>query len=360
MRGEHRPREIAVYQQAGSSPHARGAQCFEPVEGVGLGLIPACAGSTSPPPAPRPTPRAHPRMRGEHSRTDEWLARHRGSSPHARGAPRPRRRQRRQRGLIPACAGSTGRNPPPRCVGGAHPRMRGEHHRQLGHPIHGTGSSPHARGALELLVELALCGGLIPACAGSTPIGRRTVVARRAHPRMRGEHLSGSGKERKRRGSSPHARGALAAVPGKVAARGLIPACAGTTGPVLLGFGHVRAHPRMRGDHFTLLNPLLLATGSSPHARGPRPGTLRPPHQRGLIPACAGTTPSWPRCCRAGWAHPRMRGDHRRRASLSRTVRGSSPHARGPPTAIAMCHSWKGLIPACAGTTLIDLQVLDG
>ena len=50
--------------------------------------------------------------------------------------------------------------------------------------------------------------------------------------------------------------------------------------------------------------------GSSPHARG----ALHPRHvlavAGGIIPACAGNTVRRDHSWRAGWDHPRMRGEH--------------------------------------------------
>ena len=153
-------------------------------------------------------------------------------------------------GIIPACAGST--------VSWSL------------HTSHIQGSSPHARGAR------GTCS-IRPVCL-------------RDHPRMRGEHL--------------HVRPALHV------AQGIIPACAGSTSfvetvtPAPAGSSpHARGaptarqtrppppwdHPRMRGEHAVRLG--LVA------------------RDRGIIPACAGSTHPCPNCM----THPP----------------GSSPHARG-------------------------------
>ena len=107
MRGEHPGAGLVCLTAGGSSPHARGA--LRPhSEGFGAsGLIPACAGSTLAQFFPSVTSPAHPRMRGEHSSTYSPLPLTSGSSPHARGAPAPRPAPFRGLGLIPACAGST-------------------------------------------------------------------------------------------------------------------------------------------------------------------------------------------------------------------------------------------------------------
>ncbi|SLI18299.1 Domain of uncharacterised function (DUF2825) [Mycobacteroides abscessus subsp. abscessus] len=191
-----------------------------------------------------------------------------GSSPHARGAHRCRPRVQRQPGLIPACAGSTPRLPALRRLGTAHPRMRGEHWVAVNHHIRCRGSSPHARGALVDPRAGHLGLGLIPACAGSTPPTGRTPGTPRAHPRMRGEHCCCGTRSSLAGGSSPHARGAHVLVGQGDVLEGLIPACAGSTRTCARSRSSTRAHPRMRGEHRPVPNPLVNQGGSSPHARG--------------------------------------------------------------------------------------------
>ena len=382
----------------GSSPHARGAlhrgyprllrgRDHPRMRGehpsVGLralprdGIIPACAGSTLPSPvgplscrgsSPHargarpggaggcPCPGAHPRVRGEHSTSGAsallaagiipacagstviygtYVVGSMGSSPHARGAP--------STSLIPIW---TARD---------HPRMRGEH--VLGLVLRHAGD------------------GIIPACAGSTIFWSvRTTAGTGSSPHARGAPAHRSRPYRPPVGSSPHARGALSAP------RTRCPPA--------------RDHPRMRGEHH----------------RGGRLGTPVP----GIIPACAGSTIPWtlslmksqgssPHARGAlathllsgaqGRDHPRMRGEHVRlydavADSLGiipacagstvfqlpniHTMVGSSPHARGAPTARPTTaptwrdhprlrgeHRWQrgagggrvGIIPACAGST---------
>ena len=107
MRGEHSRSTWGVGLVSGSSPHARGvldpARILPPLSGI----ISACAGST---PKRIPAPdrsRDHPRMRGEHLISLIALVRDWGSSPHARRALKPRHHIIEGWGIIPACAGST-------------------------------------------------------------------------------------------------------------------------------------------------------------------------------------------------------------------------------------------------------------
>ena len=173
-------------------------------------------------------------------------------------------------GLIPACAGSTTRQRAGGAAGGAHPRMRGEHPGTIRAGLCPGGSSPHARGALGFRPDMLKQYGLIPACAGSTPTRIATNSTTWAHPRMRGEHVPYASASPLTPGSSPHARGAqkLPEV-GEVTDR-LIPACAGSTDLRATRDAMREAHPRMRGEHIFVGEPPLPGLGSSPHARGAR------------------------------------------------------------------------------------------
>ena len=66
--------------------------------------------------------------------------------------------------------------------------MRGEHSRYGDDCPACVGSSPHARGALNLLDLAVAISGIIPACAGSTFAAILHTFRREDHPRMRGEH----------------------------------------------------------------------------------------------------------------------------------------------------------------------------
>ena len=70
----------------GSSPHTRGARLSFRCRRLGGGIIPAYAGSTSPPSVCCPAFGDHPRIRGEHTRIRAVNRGLDGSSPHTRGA----------------------------------------------------------------------------------------------------------------------------------------------------------------------------------------------------------------------------------------------------------------------------------
>ena len=171
----------------------------------------------------------HPRMCGEHWTAPGTRQPSLGSSPHVRGAQRQFRYHKLPSGIIPACAGST-HCPPTHLVSARdHPRMCGEHQTQLSQDLVGSGSSPHVRGAPCAGVVQDAAGGIIPACAGSTPSMVLVDVAAWDHPRMCGEHTTPTLRRLFPVGSSPHVRGARVIVAIQIKSVGIIPACAGST-----------------------------------------------------------------------------------------------------------------------------------
>ncbi len=161
-------------------------------------------------------------------------------------------------------------------------------------------------------------------------------------------------------GSSPLARGGrhLPLVTPRWA--GLIPARAGRTPIPARSTRGTRAHPRSRGEDRRRVFRYRCRRGSSPLARG---GLMLCPSSwtvSGLIPARAGrTVPAAPRP-RGSRAHPRSRGEDARMRALLSNGQGSSPLARGGQVTQRWGHRFQGLIPARAGRTwVVDHQVGD-
>jgi len=153
---------------------------------------------------------------------------------------------------------------------GDHPRVRGEHCSSAITPGGSVGSSPRARGALRCGEPRHPSRGIIPACAGSTDKWIRPVIVPWDHPRVRGEHTPGRTRRPRPPGSSPRARGARELADAGYIDLGIIPACAGSTGSRLSGYGSSRDHPRVRGEHRPRGPARNLGLGSSPRARGAR------------------------------------------------------------------------------------------
>ena len=153
--------------------------------------------------------RDHPRMCGEHGTPFSSSLSLMGSSPHVRGARRDMDPVQPAAGIIPACAGSTTGSPGRAHSRRDHPRMCGEHTKELAIGECTVGSSPHVRGARHSSHGYARFN--------------------RDHPRMCGEHFNCEEVALRRVGSSPHVRGAHLDRRLPRRESGIIPACAGST-----------------------------------------------------------------------------------------------------------------------------------
>ena len=256
--------------QNGSSPLTRGKRGCVSGVAPGDGLIPAHAGKTESVRARDRLPGAHPRSRGENSSVSSQWGSSAGSSPLTRGKrTRTARRIRHQR-LIPAHAGKTGRGLPNHGPGQAHPRSRGENQQAYQSRARDIGSSPLTRGKLRARVLQGHEGGLIPAHAGKTRTRRGRRRSARAHPRSRGENPKGVDVSLFWDGSSPLTRGKRPRAVGFGRGGRLIPAHAGKTCPSRWVRPGVSAHPRSRGENRRRRGEGLEVVGSSPLTRGKR------------------------------------------------------------------------------------------
>ena len=168
---------------------------------------------------------------------------------------------------------------------------------------------------------------------------------------MRGEHTKLCDWCDYQEGSSPHARGAHGGMDFTNNGPGIIPACAGSTSRMETILTAPRDHPRMRGEHSTWHIPRLSPSGSSPHARGAPVYALELTANHGIIPACAGSTLLADNTPRHHRDHPRMRGEHHACLDRPLAIAGSSPHARGAQCDPLPPWACPGIIPACAGST---------
>ena len=249
IRGEHSSAFLMRISIEGSSPHTRGAPTSKSSSALPERIIPAYAGSTAPRPNGAEDDEDHPRIRGEH--IVAWMAKYEnaGSSPHTRGArlrtpPRPRPRR-----IIPAYAGSTSSTSSPGGSTRDHPRIRGEHGVELAIFDDADGSSPHTRGAPFVDSVNQVLTGIIPAYAGSTIAGLGRIIGGvGSSPHTRGARPAPR-RSRRPSGSSPHTRGARVVCQDIPLGPGIIPAYAGSTvhWPPLRW--RQWDHPRIRGEH---------------------------------------------------------------------------------------------------------------
>ena len=170
MCGENCVNSDVPKQRSGSSPRVRGKRYPHSLPVKTPGLIPACAGKTLQRRSESPRTRAHPRVCGENRalvvRGKEQL----GSSPRVRGKRRSCKAFVNSSGLIPACAGKTVWNEATNFSHWAHPRVCGENSLPTLATETQEGSSPRVRGKLQAVADFFVSYGLIPACAGKTPL----------------------------------------------------------------------------------------------------------------------------------------------------------------------------------------------
>ena len=255
-------------------------------------------------------------------------------------------------GLIPAHAGKTRSQGCRGCSTPAHPRSRGENHEIQAVRAVDPGSSPLTRGKPSPPIAPASGERLIPAHAGKTEGGHRSVTSMRAHPRSRGENSRTVPSRYRRRGSSPLTRGKPAGGAVVHARAGLIPAHAGKTPYSMRARTRVTAHPRSRGENPERTSRRRPSAGSSPLTRGKRPASLIRRLRWRLIPAHAGKTRRRTRTLARSGAHPRSRGENEHKTNPPKCYPGSSPLTRGKRLAFLLSLSVCGLIPAHAGKTV--------
>ena len=336
---------------SGSSPRGRGKQPGPPRSLTCPRLIPAWAGKTSRPRASRRRARAHPRVGGENWGGEERMSVSAGSSPRGRGKLEIIPQVRIVIGLIPAWAGKTVAGDDAGDGRGAHPRVGGENPVTSSSNRHPPGSSPRGRGKQDPRAVVADIAGLIPAWAGKTVPRGRIAVSVSAHPRVGGENPASTLGVSMGAGSSPRGRGKHPGHYSPPSRLRLIPAWAGKTMSVSFVVGAAGAHPRVGGENIQAAVSVVVEWGSSPRGRGKRRSFPDRGNAKGLIPAWAGKTLD-PRICQAGRAaHPRVGGENVVAETKNFSRAGSSPRGRGKPRSHKRKEHWPRLIPAWAGKT---------
>ena len=213
------------------------------------------------------------------------------------------------------------------------------------------GSSPRMRGAPSLRGGSCEPPGIIPAYAGSTGRSMASRAGRRDHPRVCGEHNLPMRESSGLLGSSPRMRGAQHNLPGAGHRDGIIPAYAGSTAQFLGHRPELRDHPRVCGEHETLLNNDAAASGSSPRMREARGRGDAAGNLDGIIPAYAGSTYYCYLAWLQIWDHPRVCGEHYPPKLSEAYGLGSSPRMRGARSCEGgRKQAWR-IIPAYAGST---------
>ena len=192
---------------AGSSPLARGLPNTTTANLSSGRIIPARAGSTIPQTRRGRTYQDHPRSRGVYVRSDGRVWGEYGSSPLARGLLVGCQVIEVGIGIIPARAGSTVASASRQSRRMDHPRSRGVYRTIRSRCARSPGSSPLARGLRSPSGGWGGRGGIIPARAGSTQGGEDVPGVGEDHPRSRGVYSMWQTLTTISHGSSPLARG---------------------------------------------------------------------------------------------------------------------------------------------------------
>ena len=235
-----------------------------------------------------------------------------------------------------------------------HPRSRGVYAAIPGINLDVIGSSPLARGLLELADLSQERGRIIPARAGFTEPGIDGGAEIGDHPRSRGVYFAHLRAQAPDEGSSPLARGLLEGGPPSDGLWRIIPARAGFTTGYVVAQGSGTDHPRSRGVYRDGERGYPAPRGSSPLARGLHMRLEKGTVADRIIPARAGFTwrrgPHWKRA----QDHPRSRGVYPDVDVLEETQKGSSPLARGLHPRARRDRSRIRIIPARAGFTVLS------
>lgn len=146
------------------------------------------------------------------------------------------------------------------------------------------------------------------------------------------------------KGSPLLAQGILALIIILIVALRITPACARST--------HGVRHLLNVGEYLFCIFVYLFGTGSSQLARGVPDDITVPVTAEGIIPACAGSTPSSGACATPLRDHPSLRGEYASACMSSTFYTGSPQLARGVLQRLLTDARYQRIIPACAGSTL--------
>ena len=152
----------------------------------------------------------HPRICGEKVVELVPDAQRQGSPPHMRGKALNTSFVPELYRITPAYAGKSSELKESASIRRDHPRICGEKYLEYGRRYKSTGSPPHMRGKADFRLRIFLLSGITPAYAGKRPCPARRSSARRDHPRICGEKLRLAPAQCLHTGSPPHMRGKVA------------------------------------------------------------------------------------------------------------------------------------------------------
>ncbi len=191
----------------------------------------------------------HPRGHGEHFTTSTRRVSCVGSSPWARGTHLETAHTAIKSRFIPVGTGNTLAKTAFLISSAVHPRGHGEHVSRLCICQMHHGSSPWARGTLDIRKAVESQLRFIPVGTGNTMMNTPRIWIITVHPRGHGEHRKGSFSKRTLFGSSPWARGTHSWTGGRLSNSRFIPVGTGNTFVARERLKPSSVHPRGHGEH---------------------------------------------------------------------------------------------------------------
>ena len=238
-----------------------------------------------------------------------------------------------------------------------HPRLCGE--KQIDEPIENneTGSPPPMRGKAGNPCIAGNPCRITPAYAGKSEFCPKSSRSGQDHPRLCGEKIFSSFSHAPQTGSPPPMRGKECMSIRRNRQNGITPAYAGKSCPFCRFRGGCRDHPRLCGEKpETSASPETHA-GSPPPMRG-KELNFQPTCPRGRItPAYAGKSISPVGSVLTQKDHPRLCGEKRTCLWLKNLPPGSPPPMRGKELAHAAAKIPKGITPAYAGKSSLQVTM---
>ena len=171
-----------------------------------------------------------------------------GSPPHGRGKDFSAQHPERGRGITPAWAGKSEAMLNLNQIWWDHPRMGGEKLLVLLSVGWWLGSPPHGRGKGVCHGKCSRVVRITPAWAGKSQYHNRRTGGSEDHPRMGGEKSAHPSQQLLWKGSPPHGRGKVQALPLKWLSPRITPAWAGKSFCSAQQKGKNGDHPRMGGE----------------------------------------------------------------------------------------------------------------
>ena len=266
--GANHAHVAGALRSLGSSPLVRGKPRMRCARLAGRRIIPACAGQTILFDEFESSLPDHPRLCGANCVERVRFTHSSGSSPLVRGKLRPAVPVHAPRRIIPACAGQTLLNLVRHCsLPGSSPLVRGKLDCRF---LAGFTCRiiPACAGQTSTSLAPSSACADHPRLCGANLLADVRRHHTPDHPRLCGANRSRSDGLSDAHGSSPLVRGKHVAVAVFGELSGIIPACAGQTPMRANGLASASDHPRLCGANKTCIPTRMWRNGSSPLVRG--------------------------------------------------------------------------------------------